>query len=65
MPGSISGHVNQFPLDQFVVFGSFGRETLKIVDCEQGARRHGSILHDHVGRLHFASEIVRNWNQQS
>jgi hypothetical protein len=37
MPGSISGHVNKLPLDQFVVFGSFGRELLKIVDCEQGA----------------------------
>jgi hypothetical protein len=37
VPGSISGHVNQFPLDQFVVFGSFGREQLKIVDREQGA----------------------------
>jgi hypothetical protein len=29
-----------------VVFGGFDREQLKIVDCEQGAGRHGSILHD-------------------
>jgi hypothetical protein len=44
MPGSVSGHVHQFPLDQFVVFGSFGREQLKIVDCEEVAGRHGSIF---------------------
>jgi hypothetical protein len=37
MSRSVSGYVNQFPLDQFVVFGSFGRKPLKIVDREQGA----------------------------
>jgi hypothetical protein len=44
MPGSVSRHVNQFPLDQF------GREQLKIVDREQGAGRHTPVLLDHIGQ---------------
>jgi hypothetical protein len=44
MPRGVSRYVNQSPIDQFVVFGIFGREPLKIVDREQGAGRHRSIL---------------------
>ena len=46
MPRRVSRHVNQLPLDQFVVFGSFGREPLKILDREQGAGRHSSYSNE-------------------